>query len=1081
MVQINTTTVAQRIQEAEQKLGRKLNKKEIAAIYNPPPQKSGKGTSVEQKNFTPLAIAQKFKASAEKHWGAVNTDEFQNLLSAVNKDNVIDMLKEYNSISPKESFIEMICDEKGNSSADRKSAISNVFNKLLTKAKEEGVDVTHFKNSFNTELNHQFSKIGLTNTEKLDEIVNALIQATENKEQLTDSEIAEIAKTPASKQHTAADKLLATRINSAQKSFNNQLKQDGWAGDVADFVGKLYGSKNTADNIRKDLKLAKNQFAQLEAAKKEGREAYEAKFQEIFGTKFDPQNIKVYEKKEATYAKASAHHSIEEFFKDQSGYFLNRKGLSDEYTTMPGTVPTTILAATKEDVFKREAKKFANFLGENGQEALATALKNAGLENASVDEKFEFVQKMAKDVATQLHKNTLEAGDGKEFAKVQHEYEYSYKAAFGVKNDIMKRVTDYNLSQQAGAGAVKAGVVIGASLTAAFTGGTSLAAVAGITAGATVATEVTDKFTSGEVMDTLKEDGIIAAIKKGNENTNYTEIFKQAVISGGMVLVGGGAAKGIQFVSKGLTTTQQAAAMFGTDVAVGMGAEKLMTGEITVEGTVFNVLLSGAGNIVAVKMAAKAAASGKAANKGATNPEVAQMKAAHPEIVEKLATYKGSDGKPLFKPSEIDDIFRNCSKTIKDSPEKMFAILDNPEEIASIMSWKNRGAGLWRAIGEPFQSTIDANPALFGVKPKAIASPEFKAQFNNARSINELEDLVRNSTNTAELDFLVKQLQSRPAVINAPMIDDIMTNAKNKIKILNGEQKPGVITSRHGHFIEELHYDNNGNLQRKVFRDQNKILSDFTYDAAGNISETPLTKQTVKAVSDNKKATLPDPELLAQAGFTDDVIKDLKNNSGFYGPELVDEALDMIAFLEKEAAAGKPITKELIESAIDKFSPGASGSSATVQRSMIANNWRHGNKVYEAYGQTPPTRTSAPSHNLPKVITDEVNRNLTDVQRANLWRYGNAQTTEVSPAIRQKVTNHIENMLGKPIKPENLIAGKTDKGTYLSYFDETTNLTTTFTFDGQPNGQWIIHFDAAGKPMEVDLYSIYSDGKFRLR
>lgn len=531
MVRVNTATAAQKIQEAEQKLGRKLTQKEIAAIYNPPKQKAGKGTSVEQTNLKPGAIAQKFQASAAKHWGAVDTQEFQDLLNTVNKDNVIAMLKEYDKISPDESFIEMICDEKGNSSADRKSAISNVFNKLLLKAKEAGVDVAHFKNSFNAELNHQFDKIGFTSTEKLDEIINAVIQATENKQQLTSADKAEIAKTPATKLHTAADKILATRINSAQKSFNNQLKQDGWAGDVADFVGKLYGSENTADNIRKDLKLAKNQFAQLEAAKKQGSEAYEAKFQEIFGKNFDAESIKVFEKKEKIYSEASANNGIEEYFKNQSGYFLNRKGLSDEYTTMPGTVPVTIKTATKEQVYAREVKKFANFLGEDGQKVLADALKNAGLEKADVDKKFACVQKMAKDIAGQLHQNTLKAGGGKEFKQVQHEYEYSYKAAFGVKNDIMKRVTDYNISQQVGAGAVKAGVVIGASLAAAFTGGTSLAAVAGVTAGATVVTEVSDKFTSGEVMDTLKADGFVAAIKKGNENTNYTEIFKQAVIS----------------------------------------------------------------------------------------------------------------------------------------------------------------------------------------------------------------------------------------------------------------------------------------------------------------------------------------------------------------------------------------------------------------------------------------------------------------------------------------------------------------------------------------------------------------------
>ena len=118
---------------------------------------------------------------------------------------------------------------------------------------------------------------------------------------------------------------------------------------------------------------------------------------------------------------------------------------------------------------------------------------------------------------------------------------------------------------------------------------------------------------------------------------------------------------------------------------------------------------------------------------------------------------------------------------------------------------------------------------------------------------------------------------------------------------------------------------------------------------------------------------------------------------------------------------------------------------------------------------------------LPKVITEEVNRNLTDVQRANMWRYGNAKPTEISPAIRQNVTEYMENMLGKPLKPENLIANKTDKGSYLAYYDDATGLTTCFTNDGRPNGQWLINLDAAGNPTNVEVYSIYHEGKFWLR
>lgn len=635
--------------------------------------------------------------------------------------------------------------------------------------------------------------------------------------------------------------------------------------------------------------------------------------------------------------------------------------------------------------------------------------------------------------------------------------------------------------------------------------------VAGVTAGATVATEVTDKFTSGEVIDTLKSDGLAAAIKKGNENTNYTEIFKQAVVSGGMVLIGGGVAKGVQFASKGLTTVQQAAAMFGADVVTGMGAEKLMTGEITVEGTVFNVLLSGAGNIVAVKMAAKAAA-----NK--TDAVITKMREQYPDMVERLGTYKTPDGKPLFTQSEIDDVLRNCTGTIEHHPDRIYAILDNPEEISSIVRYKNRGAGLWRAIGDPFDSTIKANPAAFG-KTQPEVSANFKTKFNDARSTQDLEALVRESSTPAEIDYVIQQLESKQIIVNKSAIEHIIDDAKNKTASLKAKPSQLMHPTRTdniagqgisfkqapdqpvykctkiewGKTVEEtiaLNKKNGINIElvkdadgsyymgiKDIWTeggyhriDRNSAVMQYgkypktdqyvdqtwaarNADADGNIMDcaviandkgaqilensyitetgqkidfstmepgTPVRKDpnaTVNAVaydSPQKLTTLEGPittditmgdvdgnvynnfkqlkkqitkgqlvpneadpnsarfiELVkagddeaaiallrkatkdksaathAKAGFTDEVIEELNKN--FYGPGLVEETLNMVDYLEKQVAAGKPITKELIENAIDEFSPGASGGSAAMQRAMLVEHWRYGDQVYNAY------------------------------------------------------------------------------------------------------------------------------------
>ncbi len=103
--------------------------------------------------------------------------------------------------------------------------------------------------------------------------------------------------------------------------------------------------------------------------------------------------------------------------------------------------------------------------------------------------------------------------------------------------------------------------------------------------------------------------------------------------------------------------------------------------------------------------------------------EVLTMIDKYPDVVTRLAEYKTPNGESLFKPIEINDILFNCKKTIESNPDKLFAILNNPEEIASIMGYKNRAVGLWRAVDDPFQSTIEANPEVFGVKTKAKTEP----------------------------------------------------------------------------------------------------------------------------------------------------------------------------------------------------------------------------------------------------------------------------------------------------------------------------------------------------------------------
>ena len=84
---------------------------------------------------------------------------------------------------------------------------------------------------------------------------------------------------------------------------------------------------------------------------------------------------------------------------------------------------------------------------------------------------------------------------------------------------------------------------------------------------------------------------------------------------------------------------------------------------------------------------------------------VIKMLEKHPELAKRLSSVKDLEGKNLFTEQDIYDILFNCRKTINKHPHRIDAVLNNPEEIASIQGWKCHGAGFWRSTVDPLAST----------------------------------------------------------------------------------------------------------------------------------------------------------------------------------------------------------------------------------------------------------------------------------------------------------------------------------------------------------------------------------------
>ena len=93
---------------------------------------------------------------------------------------------------------------------------------------------------------------------------------------------------------------------SARQAFDKQMEQDGWAGDVADGVSALWGSKNRASKVRKDLSANNKNMSELKKAAQQGEEQFKTKFEQIYGVKYNQKAIDNYMKdpSDANYQKA---------------------------------------------------------------------------------------------------------------------------------------------------------------------------------------------------------------------------------------------------------------------------------------------------------------------------------------------------------------------------------------------------------------------------------------------------------------------------------------------------------------------------------------------------------------------------------------------------------------------------------------------------------------------------------------------------------------------------------------------------------------------------------------------------------
>ena len=452
--------------------------------------------------------------------------------------------------------------------------------------------------------------------------------------------------------------------NAAVTSFNGQMKKDGWAGDVADGISKLWNNNlwnatgNTADMVRADLKQYRAQTADLRESI--SRQDFPAKFKKIYGINYNEQNIKAFyntEKKVKNVATAvTTSKAVQSAFSLPLKQFNENFGMyKDHVEVLHAPTGTIEKKVPKELLLKNIKSKVEEMVGEKGVAQIAKQ-SNIDMSKLSDADKYSFYGKVAQQLVESSKNAEKKALNGKSFEYYERQYDASYARAFGTKNNIQKRVAKYNTSQEIGTAAVKSGtqaiVVVGSTVAIVASGGTaSPLVVAGISGAASIAIDVTDKATNGI---------------KGDVKKSMPGIIKSGLIDATFTYAGGNVAKSITTVVKPTTKVGTVAVKAAAN---GIGA--------ATEGTVKDAVTGGLNNLSLKTFAVRALIASTLGNiKMVTNNDA---------LVKTIGVGKSATMSATIKSVKIDLKEQAKAQGATEAQKVVQFMEQNPEEFEKIV------------------------------------------------------------------------------------------------------------------------------------------------------------------------------------------------------------------------------------------------------------------------------------------------------------------------------------------------------------------------------------------------------------
>ena len=403
-----------------------------------------------------------------------------------------------------------------------------------------------------------------------------------NSEKTTSCPISFTGKSGRLKEYKKVTDSLKLTAENAQTSLNGQLASDGWAGKVADSVSALWNSKNRAKLVQADIDSYKEQVNDLESSIKEDK--FTGKFKEMFDVEYNHANIARYNKKAEQYKSAVSSEYMAKITEKKLSKDLERynKLSGDLNDITERKVATNVSAGfttsynkttSKDEIFSDMENSLVGMFGD--KKVLDSILKSGGLdaEKATKEEKYKAYGFVANFLVETAKESAKKVSKGQSLQELREDYRTAYEKAYGNKNDIQKRVDDYNHSQEIGAAAVR-GVTRSALMTAAtlISPQATLAKLAfksAMTLGIKVAVDGSDKLTNGiDNSEDMNADAVKKLVKSAS--ISAAESFVSGVVTPMLPTI----KTGNDLVDFGLEQAEIAV----VDTGIGLVSEKLKKG-----------------------------------------------------------------------------------------------------------------------------------------------------------------------------------------------------------------------------------------------------------------------------------------------------------------------------------------------------------------------------------------------------------------------------------------------------------------------------------------------------------------------